>query len=501
MKRFILLFLVSFMLINVFSCSKSTENPENGENITTVETAETTTADKSFKADYLPDVKYDGYEFRMGVISPDNTLNAGDYESESGETVNDAIYKRNRLIEERYDIKFKTVDITGGPNGYENSITFFRKSVAANTDDFDISMLISRDAFSAALEGSLLPVKQLKYADITQPWYAKNINDQISINNKLYFAYTAECLSMYAYSLGVYFNKQMASDLGAGDIYSMVRDGKWTIDKFFELSKGVAKDMNGDDLMDDADRYGILSECDMFYPCFWISSDVKTVKKNDEGLLIFDGKNEKLLDILGKIYDNICTGDKIYFDPFIDKLTTYTSKGGEDWRRITRLMFENNQGLLFVSTMSSAKDLRTMDTDFGIVPFPKYNEAQDGYLTRVIDGWIKAVPTTAKDPERTSVILEALAVESKNIVLPAYYDIALKMKESRDEESAEMLDIIFNNLTIDIGDTFYMDPVRNIYVFDILIPQKNDFVSAIEKKTGLVEKALNKANETVLAMQ
>ena len=63
-----------------------------------------------------------------------------------------------------------------------------------------------------------------------------------------------------------------------------------------------------------------------------------------------------------------------------------------------------------------------------------------------------------------------------------------------------MLDIIHANRTMDLGDVFYMDPVREIYS-GVLKAKKNDFASAVEKKTAAVEKVLAKANEAALELE
>ena len=205
------------------------------------------------------------------------------------------------------------------------------------------------------------------------------------------------------------------------------------------------------------------------------------------------GDSEKLYNVLEKVYQNVFGGDKIYFDSFIDHAWA------DESRTFTRKQFEDNLGLFLVAPVDNVPALRAMETDFGIIPFPKYDEAQEKYYSRVVDGWIYCVPSYAPNLERTSVIMEALAVESKNITVPAYMDIALRTKYARDDDSQDMLDIIHANRTMDLGDTFYMDPVRNIYI-DVFRAKKDNFASAVEKKTNSVEKQLQKANDAALAL-
>ena len=444
-----------------------------------------------YSAGYLPEVNYGGYEFRMvSATGYENPILFAAVEEETGDTVADAVYKRNRIIEERYGIKFKQIGVAA----WDNLTPLFQKSTKADTDDFDLCMMISRDAWAMALTGAVVPVNKLPHLNITQPWYAHDVNSHITINNKLYFAYSDECLHMFASALCIMFNKKLVEDFALENMYGLVNESKWTIDKFFELSKVAAADMDGDGIMTETDRYGILSQADMFYPCFWVSSGIKTVSKDSDDLLIFTGDGEKLYNVLDKIYQNVFGGDKIYFDSFTDHAWA------DESRAFTRKQFENNLGLFLVAPVDNIPALRAMETDFGIIPFPKYDEAQEKYYSRVVDGWIYCVPSYAPNLERTSVVMEALAVESKNITVPAYMDTALRTKYARDDDSQDMLDIIHANRTMDLGDTFYMDPVRNIYV-DVFRAKKDNFASAVEKKTSSVDKQLQKANDAALTLE
>ena len=506
-KKLIMFVLIFVVFLSVFTgcAEKSSENTNESDN--SVNSPDDGSADNSenpstettkYTADYLPDKTYDGYEFRIVVPISEayDAITTAHVEEESGDTVNDAIYKRNITIEEKYGINFNQIDVPD----YPSLTSTFNKSTAAASDDFDLCMLISRDAWATALTGAIVPVDKLPYLDISQPWYSHDVNSEITINGKLYFAYSDECMTMFEYTTSIMFNKKLVEDLALDNMYNLVKDGKWTIDKFFALSKAAVLDVDGNDEMTDTDRYGILSQKDMLYPSFWVSSGIKTVSKDAGDLLVFTGDNEKLYTVLNKVYQNIFEGEKILFDAFRDKITTYQHQGGDDTRKVSRMQFENNLGLFFIQFIGSIPTLRSMETDFGILPFPKYDESQEKYQSRVIDGWINCVPVTSTDLERTSIIMEALAVESKNITVPAYFETALHTKYARDNESQEMLEIIHSNRTMDLGDVFYMDAVRNIYmgVFDA---SKNDFASAVEKKVSAVTTTLQKANDAANALE
>ena len=492
LKKIISAFLALFVFMAIAAGCNSKGSP-GGESKSTEEgsqAAPESTTEFRYASSALPDAKYGGYEFR--VLSTPNTVyginTAFDIEEETGSGVDDAIYKRNRIVEERYDVKMKQIE----GKAWDDCVSRFKKSVNAGSDDFDMCMLISREAWPAAISGQVARIDQLPYLDITQPWYAHYINSEITIGGKLLFAYSDECLNVFEQTLCVFFNKKIVENLALPNIYSLVNESKWTIDKFFEYSKAATSDMDGDGAWTDADRYGTVTQTDMIYPCFWVSSGIKTVSKDANDLLVFVRNDEKLFGLLEKVRQNIFEGPKNVYDAFTEKFATIKGIGTEPERNVSTQQFANDLALFYVKNIGEATNMRSLETDFGIVPFPKYDEAQDKYLSRIIDGWINVVPVTNTDFERTSVIMEAVAIEAKNIVVPAYFEVALRNKYTRDNESQEMLDIIHDNMAMDLGDTFYMDPVRNLYVGAM---KAGNFASAVEKKANSIDKALSKAND------
>ena len=71
------------------------------------------------------------------------------------------------------------------------------------------------------------------------------------------------------------------------------------------------------------------------------------------------------------------------------------------------------------------------------------------------------MPVTTRDPDRTGFILEAFSAKSAEIVTPAFYDKTLIGKSTRDDESAEMLELIFSSKKYDIGNFFAWGDLTN----------------------------------------
>lgn len=109
---------------------------------------------------------------------------------------------------------------------------------------------------------------------------------------------------------------------------------------------------------------------------------------------------------------------------------------------------------LFASAMieTGINYLRNSDNDYGIIPYPKWDEKQSDYITIVDGGFtILAIPKTVVDTKKSGIIAEALCAETYKNVIPVYYDIAIKEKGARDEESLEMIDFIMSKRVYDFG--------------------------------------------------
>ena len=170
-----------------------------------------------------------------------------------------------------------------------------------------------------------------------------------------------------------------------------------------------------------------------------------------------------------------------YF-PLIQSANTFvdtkSSSGGTN-----RELFRDGHALFVDMNISDVSVLREMDAEFGILPWPKYDESSD-YLTNVDAGTnMFIVPITNKVVDNTSLILESMAILGREYVIPAYYDVALKTRNSRDEDSAPMLDIIMQNRVFDLG--YYNTEMGGAYSshFAELASENNpDFASWYEKK-------------------
>jgi hypothetical protein len=164
-------------------------------------------------------------------------------------------------------------------------------------------------------------------------------------------------------------------------------------------------------------------------------------------------------------------------------------------------MFQENRALFYWMRMRVVEFFRGMESNFGIIPLPKYDEAQANYHSVVnpYTGVLLGVPKSAEDLERASIILEALAAEGRHTLQPAYYDITLQRKYTRDDESSDMLDIIFNSRVYDIAGIYAFN---NIWIDFINLAgrQNRDIISFYESRSGRIDSAIEKVVNIFMEM-
>ena len=142
--------------------------------------------------------------------------------------------------------------------------------------------------------------------------------------------------------------------------------------------------------------------------------------------------------------------------------------------------------------MLHIETMRGYDVDFGIIPTPKYEESQQNYSHWVDNGCnlFYAVPVSLSDPDTSAYMLEAIAAASRYYLTPAYYDVCLKGKYSRDEESSEMLDIIFNTYHLDLGDVYGWGNISG-FIMSALVDNGN-ISSTIAALRSMTNKSIKK---------
>ncbi|MDD4772857.1 MAG: extracellular solute-binding protein [Eubacteriales bacterium] len=487
--KYISVILLAAMLFSaIFACAQPDDTSGKETTAPAGTDAVEETTDLKYASDIPAGTDYEGGDFNIYTYDTTNgTWYDVDFSAteETGDTLNDAVYSRMRTVEEKLNVKVQA-HLMGG----SGDATKLKTSIKAAAGAYDTAYVNTFGAGSTAQAGYLYDLLSVGDLDIHAPWWDQNCVNGMTILNKLYMV-TGDIGTMYKKSIGVIlFNKQMIDDYNLDSPYALVSDMKWTIDKFTEMGRQVSQDLNGDGKWTVDDKYGLLYYCDMI-ALGLIGGGVNICSKDEEDLPYISFYN----DTTQKIWE---TYIELLYDP---SLSLSWSKIGVPNDDIIA-MFQNNQGLFNFNEFHAIQNMREMDTDFGILPVPLYTEGQSSYF-HTINPHVAAmicIPVDAPDVSKSAIVLDALGSESKNILTPAYNEVYLKTKGTRDDDSEAVLDIVFATLKYDVG---YLYNWGNVGTFTLTMVNayNPDLASQYAKIEKAAETAMQKAIDAYLLLE
>ena len=495
MKKIISLALAAVMLALTVSCAGDNDNDPT--TATSAQGGGSTTSAPEVTQEFKPEeADFGGYSFRMfGYESYVGSWKAAEIseiyaEAENGEPINDSVYNRNRKVEDLYNI-----DITLVPVNYQNRTShgdIALRPILAGEDTYDAALVIgSRMPQIMTVVGASVDLKSISTLDLDRSWWNANSIKNLSIGGELH-AVTGD-ISLYNTFAGeVYFiNKKLLADHAMQNPYEAVRSGKWTLDAAHEMSKMVAKDLNGNGTVDQDDQFGIVSANVMMEHSVRSTGERYTAKNNDDiptytlNSNTISAKIDKVLEVLR--------------DPVAGFIPERASGFGNVYLEYAMPKFRDNEALLLVNQLLVAFDLRDMQADFGILPMPKFDGTQDEYITTVNDGWATFlwVPSTNPDLERTGTILNALGYYSREYMTPAFFDVTVTNKLIRDTDSLDMLNIIKDSYTYDLGSLYNWGTMTTV-LSNIMVNGANTFASDYAAREDLIKTAMQTTLDAVL---
>lgn len=482
--RLIALFLACFMIVPfLFACGGDPDESQN-ESIPDDDNDASEESEESVNENYhnLPDKKWDGDTFNvLGVENPshpyfDNFEIIYDEEN-LGEGVNDAIFKRNSKIETQYDVKItQTLVDTDG-------VTDALSTTSISGDQlYDLAFQSINRVGSNALEGYFFDLTKIDYIDFTKPYWNPDINEIVSIADKVYFTSSDFSLRDKSRAYILFYNPELSEAHNIPDIIPTVREGKWTVDLMGQYADMADADLTGEgERSIYEDCYGLGTDSGNGFAALLYGMNVLIVGRNESNELTLTLNSEHTVSAIDKLL-------KFYSNPSV----TYQS-GAADWSAYSKAWYAGRSLFVTVYPHSLKTSTENCDFDFNVIPLPKFDETQDMYYT-MADIWamLFAIPTSCKDPEFSGFMLEALSAESTDTSLYAYYDVSCKTRYSYNKTNGEMLDLIFQGIRYDPGVIYSIGGLYEVISQTIPNRGQNLFSSLYKRKET---SALNKLSE------
>lgn len=487
MKRFAALSLAMILLaMSAVSCSESTENSDAGtsaeETVTSAAETESETEEAEPTVTDIVKEKYGSYDYEgygYKVMAPavgshmyaevGSDVNEVWVEETDGTPMNDAIYNRNLATEDLINITITPIFINGDDT-IQNQV---KADVTAGSTEYDA--VLNRMDFIGPQAQNGMYFNLKNYIDTSNSWWDKNIVNTFTLfNSKLYWI-SGDINTFDDFAVEVIFtNKTILEQNGFELPYQDVLEGKWTIEKMYQLCTACERDLDGDgELKVGKDVIGHVEGND--HVKHWIyAMGEKSIDIDDDGNLVINTLTESQINAVDTLYNYM-----------VEKQMTYTGT----WQDF----YKGN--IVFAGAMlGPINSLRDMENDFGVLPMPKKNEEQESYGNYVSNGWttVYAIPMTNPDPERTGIILEVLCGFSTDTLRSALYDVLFAAKLVRDNDSVEMLNIIFDSKSYDWAVDFSWGGTFGSAYNSVYNNKNNNYVSTATKALKAETKSLDR---------
>ncbi len=473
MKKTVTLILLAAMLTtSMLSCGNSTTE-QTGETTaaetTSAETAKETTAMEArlAVADELPEKDFGGRNFTV-VVNTDGEAFINGYiltEEQTGEGVNDAVYARNLAVDERFNAKVAILE--GG--AHRDCATMVANIITAgDTDAFDLIQFHVVSNSGNAMKGLYMNWYDVPHIDFEKPWWSSSVIDDLTINNHTFLAMGDFALTTISQTYCMLYDKDEAANYQIEDLYDVVKDGRWTLDYLKQVCEIVYTDRNGDGIENAGDYFGMATDTQSNLNTYQWAGGNKVFDRDANGELKYSYFSEHLVNLYNSCNELMNDTVGVYMQTDHNSGAILFGEGGT--------LTANGQLRHTISHCAN------MENEYGVIPYPKYDENQAEYQTMVDGGHeAMAVGKAAQDLEFIGIMTEVLCAESYKKVMPAYYDVCLKQRYASSEKDAEMIDLCVNSRVFDLG--YVYDNWNGIsFIFEQMLRDNKDVTSFYASK-------------------
>lgn len=484
MKKTLALLLAAAMLCPLFTaCGEQKPETTTASSEATELTAAEDTPNYA-ALDTLGDISG---EFRIlsGLVYKQNDFKA---EEDGGTAVNSAIYRRNAYMKETYNIDIVDEEVSR-TEAYDKMLGEYN----AADSTYDAAMIRTAEVASLAASGCLHDLNDLPHMDLSKDYWDQRANEDMTIAGRLYYTTGDIGVIDNMCTHCMLFNKEMVKQYGLDDPYELVENDEWTIEKLASMVREVGGDVNKDGVYDENDVYGLMTWLDNVQAIL-AGAGEKVCKINENGELELTLYSERTVNLYDDFTELIYDSMHVFNYQYDNKTGDRSSSDVWDKNRVG--MFDNNQAMFYFTMLTTVPRHRDSETDFGILPYPKYDAAQEnyGHGVGVNQCAFICVPEMAKNYARSGFVLEELSYQGKKLLTPAYYEQTLVGQYTRDEESAEMLDLIFATRVYDVGLYYnigkYKDALANMFV------NRRTFTTIYEMYRESAEQSVAELNRT-----
>ena len=392
-----------------------------------------------YETDNLPDeLDYGGYEFNI-ICDSSHTAKAF-MEKPTGDTITQSVYERMHAVETRLGVLLM---IDSQEYVYPNHNAFIEKMdiSAMGGQSYDLALAYPLLPAVMIERGLICDLVSTEYFESTKPWWSDTLLDKVAIDGKIYFTGDNSSWNNLRNMMAIFVDKDIFAgkhpELSVNDLYDLVEDGAWTMEKMFELVEGTYESTDGAGEADENDIYGLSSASRVWLEGYFYSAGFTTVEKEENGNLRITLRDDGIVTFTDWFSSRYNSSPDIY------------PVDSAQYR-----MFLDRRVMMYQSVLSMVE--QELEQEFTVLPMPMYqSELQGGrYYTHFCNYYdVYAIPSSVAvaDRARSSAVLECLASEAYRRVAPTYFDLYLKSRNASDDRMADMYDVIRESVVYDIG--------------------------------------------------
>lgn len=474
MKKFLSLIIAALMVISLAACADPATDPADTTGASTSSPSGSVSEEAAITEDpagvfELP-AETQQYAGKVVFLNSATDSVVGVDDASAG-LIDDAVYRRNAIMSERYGIEVSEIIVKSS-----KAATTAENEILSGDPTFDVAMLNNTNVSKLARQGLWYDFATIDNISLEKSWWDQSANTQLRYGDHLYYTYSDMITSHFDAVRCFYFNQTIMQKHGmsTNELYQTAIDGNWTLEEMYTYAKDVYSDENGNGDADENDIYPVVGVPSTTYSALCSGSDASYIKIDPKTSLPYAYfTTEGFVSAYEQIM-NIMTRENFFY--------TGCSKNTE-----ATDMFVGGHSLFLMTTISNSNTMRTsMKEDFGFLPLPKRDTLQENYICNAPNPCSVAIPYCHEDPERIGFILEAMSYYSQDTVRTSYFEIRLYGQTSRDALSWQTLDIIFSNIAYNI-------PVQSTVNFssainERMVANQMDISSYIASVKSSVEK-------------
>lgn len=357
----------------------------------------------------------------------------------NGNMVHDALFDRDKMIEEYYGIDIAWDDVLDS-----QMMAKIANSIRSGDDIYSLVLGALHSTALPMFNNQLLwNLNEVENIDLSKHWWNKNSVEAFTLNDKIFMA-TGAITNRYVYApYALLFNSRLLDAEGLPSPYQLIEDNNWTFETFQAMIVGTAREEDGDDQLTVADFYG-LAPADDSQTAWFFAGGGRWVEANDKGEFIPVYEEEDNYNLLSEVLKFHRTDDVMQYVSLYDSNTA----------------FKEGRALFHATALGDITMLADMEDKYGIVPLPKYDEDQEEYYsnTNKYINTMALVPSSVVDTETVGLVVESLAAVSQYTSLDKQYETVLLNRQALDAESKANLQLVVESSFYDWG--YVLDPAK-----------------------------------------